>query len=85
MVRKKKEDDGDEHGGVLKPDPNPGRPRFKGGKQKRRDQRFGISDDDFWAWWHRVRKKELGGRDGTKDDIIEAPRDWTSTRKPKRK
>lgn len=37
--------------------------RFRGGRQSRRDRRFGIDDPDFWQWWHRVGKDEAGGGD----------------------
>ena len=37
--------------------------RFRGGKQKGRDKKFGIEDDDFWHYWHRDGKKSSLGRD----------------------
>jgi hypothetical protein len=75
MVRKKKDDDEEEVGGLQRPDRTGRQPRFKGGKQAERDRRYGITDDDFWDWWHRKKKKELG-RDREKGEIIDAYNDW---------
>jgi hypothetical protein len=43
-------------------------PRFRGGKRSRRDRNFGITDAEFWDWWHDV-KDEYGG-----DDLSETER-----------
>ena len=36
--------------------------KSKPGKMKKKDKRFGLSDD-FWDWWHRHGKKKNGGQD----------------------
>ena len=48
----------------LEPMRKEARGRMKGGNQNRRDDRFGIPEDDpFWHWWHRHGKKENGNQD----------------------
>ena len=56
---------------------------FKGGKQRNRDRNFGISDNNFWDWWHRMGKREQGGTDiATPQQAKDIYEEWVDLGKP---
>jgi hypothetical protein len=58
--------------------------RFRGGSIGRRDRRFGIHDDAFWRWWHRVGKDDNDYRDlATVAEAQRVYRDWIAAGRPK--
>ncbi|MEM6699779.1 MAG: RHS repeat-associated core domain-containing protein [Bacteroidota bacterium] len=57
--------------------------KMKGGKKSKRDKTFGVSDKDFWNWWHRDGKKSRGGEDITSDTIDEIFQEWIDLGRPK--
>lgn len=58
--------------------------RFRGGKKSARDRLHGVSDKDFWRWFHRQEK----GRTGAGDDLNETRQvrelydEWTQLGRP---
>jgi len=57
---------------------------FKGGKQKHRDEWFGINDKDFQKWWHRIGKAEYGeGNIKDRQQALTIYEDWISMDKQK--
>jgi hypothetical protein len=51
----------------LEPHLKNARGSLKGGKMLKRDKRFGLSAD-FWRWWHRVGKPQLGRDIASKEE-----------------
>jgi hypothetical protein len=51
----------------LEPHLAEARGALKGGKMKKRDKRFGLSDN-FWEWWHRIGKPRHGRDLETKEE-----------------
>ena len=82
MGRKKKEKDDEEVGGRENVDKTGRRPKFRGGSKAKRDKHFGIDDPWFWRWWHRVKKPELDGVDGSAEDVRDAYDEWISKNRP---
>src|SRR5436190_458184 len=59
---------------------------FSGGSSRKRDRRFGLIDNDFWHWWHRVGKTAAGYRDlATKAEAQNAYDEWIDLGKPRAK
>jgi len=61
---------------------------MKGGKKGTRDRNFGITDKDFWNWWHRSPdgKKGHGGEDiSSSDEARNIYEYWLEMGKPKMK
>ena len=59
---------------------------MKGGKKSSRDKDFGITDPNFWKWWHRAGKKARGKGDiRTKDSADEIFKEWIDLGKPSNK
>ena len=83
MPRKKKDEEEEQIGGRQPRDRSKGRTRFRGGRRRKRDKTYGIDDPWFWRYYHRKRKPELGGTDGTKADIMAAYHDYLAQNKPK--
>ena len=48
---------------------------FQGGKQSKRDKKFGINDDDFWKWWHKE-KGPYGDDIPNREEALEIYNDW---------
>lgn len=55
---------------------------FRGGSKDRRDRNFGITDKDFWQWWHREGKRAWGGGDLTKDIADQVFQEWQNLGRP---
>ena len=57
--------------------------KFKGGKQDRRDKRFGIREEGFWWWWHHGKQKVHRRNDLTKVEALDLYGEWISLGRPK--
>lgn len=58
-------------------------PLFRGGPKSRRDKNFGIKNDPFWRWYHRVYKPRVGLRDlETREEAEAAFHDWENEGSP---
>lgn len=57
---------------------------FRGGKQSERDRAYGITDQVFWDWWHRIGKRQAGGGDIANREQAEAIyREWVELGRPR--
>jgi hypothetical protein len=83
MMRKKRDEEDEQTGGLQRAERLKGKARFKGGRRRKRDKTYGIDDIWFWRFFHRKRKPELGGTDGTEADIIAAYNEYLAQNKPK--
>lgn len=58
--------------------------QFRGGRQSKRDRNFGVTDREFWRWWHQHGKREMGQRDISGPEAAQdAYEIWVSEGRPK--